>query len=100
MRRQLLSLIQNPKFVGRSRWYHLNYVAQLFHLHPLHINVVFERRVSDIKRIFKITQLFDASRNSGGWIIVFAVIDGFEQFCRETFLAESSVPFSLGGLQF
>ena len=93
MRPQLRSLIKNPKFVRRSRWYHLNFVFQLFNPFPTHTSVVFERRISDVERIFDIAQLFYALCQSGGWVFVFTLIDGAGQIFPEIFLgAESLVP--------
>ena len=93
MRPQLLSFIKDPKLVGRSRWYHLNVVDQLFNLLPTHISVVFETRVSDIERKVESTQLCDAFRMSAWRIIVFALIDVKEKSVLEISLAaEKSVP--------
>ena len=93
MRAQLLSLVKNPEFVRRSRWYHLQVVLQLLSLLPAPTGVVFEGRIGDIERVFEHTELLYASRESGGWVIVFALIDGFGQVLLETFLAvESLVP--------
>ena len=101
VRPQTLSLVENSKLVGRPRRYHLMLVFQFFSLLPTPTSVVFERRISDIERIFKDTQLLYASRKSAWWVIVFASIDRFGQISREVFLAvESLVPFFLGGFQF